>query len=106
MNEDGQVRVSATWGGPSAGAVFDLAFDTHSTDLDALDLADAVLRNDRGETMAAQPWAAPAGGHHRSGALSFEGDSSSFFTSAQWIELIFFNIGDVPERTLHWEIGG
>jgi len=105
MSEGGEVTVVATWAGLAAGAKFELTLDTHSVDLDSLDLADAVLRNDRGETLVAQPWPAPAGGHHRSGALSFDGDATSFFTSARWIELVLTGIGDLPERTLRWEIG-
>jgi hypothetical protein len=98
------VTVSATWPGPSAGAVFEIALNTHSVDLDSLDLADAVLRNDRGDTLTAQPWSAPAGGHHRAGTLSFDGDSASFFASTRWIELVLPGIGDLPERVLRWEI--
>lgn len=105
-SEGGQVTVSATWAGPPAGAVFQVALDTHSVDLDSLDLANAVLRNDRGETLVAQPWPAPAGGHHRAGALSFDGDSPSFFASARWIELVLVGIGDLPERVLRWLIVG
>jgi len=98
------VTVVATWAGQSAGAVFDLTVDTHSVDLDALDLADAILRNDRGEMLTARPWSAPAGGHHRAGALLFDGDAISFFAAARWIELALSGIGDLPERVLRWEI--
>ncbi len=93
------------WAGPDRGAVFDVALDTHSVDLDALDLSDTVLRNDRGETLPAQPWAAPKGGHHREGTLTFEGDAAPFFEGAKWIELVLQGVGDIPERTLRWEIG-
>lgn len=104
-SEGGQVTVVASWGGPSAGAAFDVTLDTHSVDLDALDLADATLRNDRGETMTARPWAAPKGGHHREGSLTFDGDGSAFFAGASWIELVITGVGDLPERTLRWEVG-
>lgn len=104
-SEGGQVTAVATWTGPAAGAAFDLKLDTHSVDLDALDLSNAVLRNDRGDTLAARPWAAPKGGHHREGTLTFSGDVSRFFTGAKWIELVLTGVGDVPERTLRWEIG-
>ena len=95
----------ATWPGPGAGAAFDITLDTHSVDLDALDLADAVLRNDRGETLTAIPWDAPNGGHHREGSLAFEGDVARFLGGADWIELVLTGIGDLPERTLRWEVG-
>jgi hypothetical protein len=104
-NEGGQVTVEATWKGPAAGAVFEIKLDTHSVDLDSLDLASAVLRNDRGESLKAQPWTAPKGGHHREGTLTFGGDAAAFFQGAKSIELVFTGIGDVPERTLRWTIG-
>ena len=81
-----------------------MALDTHSVGLDSLNLADAVLRNDRGETLSAGSWAAPAGDHHRAGTLTFDGNPASFFASARWIELVLTGIGDQPERVLRWEI--
>lgn len=104
-SEGGQVTVEATWTGPKAGAVFDIKLDTHSVDLDALDLSNTVLRNDRGQTLTSEPWTAPRGGHHREGTLTFAGDPTSFFAGARSIEIVFTKIGDVPERTLRWEIG-
>lgn len=105
-SEGGQVTVVATWAGPSAGATFDLKLDTHSVDLDALDLSTATLRNDQGDTLTARPWLVPKGGHHREGSLSFNGDSVGFFAGAKWIELVLPGIGDTPERVLRWTIGG
>jgi hypothetical protein len=105
MSEGGQVTVAAIWKGPADGASFDIKMDTHAVDLDALDLASAILRNDRGETLVARPWAAAKGGHHREGTLTFGGDSASFFARAKWIELLITGVGAVPERTLRWEIG-
>lgn len=103
-SDGGQVTVVVDWAGPAEGAVFDVKLDTHSVDLDALDLADAILRNDRGETLNAEPWAASKGGHHREGALTFEGDTVSFFTGAKWVELVLSGVGDLAERTLRWEV--
>lgn len=104
-SEGGQVTAVVDWAGPDVGAVFDVTLDTHSVDLDALDLSDAILRNDRGEMLPAQSWAAPKGGHHREGALAFEGNATPFFAGAAWIELVLSGVGDLPERTLRWEIG-
>ena len=104
-SEGGQVTVVVDWAGPDDQAVFDISLDTHSVDLDALDLSDAVLRNDRGETLAAQSWAAPKGGHHREGALAFEGNATPFFAGTAWIELVLSGVGDLPERTLRWQTG-
>ena len=103
-NEGGQVTVVVDWAGPDDGAEFDVTLDTHSVDLDALDLADATLNNDRGETLVALPWPAPKGGHHREGALTFDGESTAFFAGANWVELKIIGVGDLPERTLRWEI--
>lgn len=103
-SDGGQVTVVVDWAGPAAGAVFDVTLDTHSVDLDALDLGDALLRNDRGETMGARPWTAPKGGHHREGTLAFDGDATVFLAGAEWVELVLTGIGDLPERTLRWEI--
>lgn len=101
----GQVTVAVTWAGPASGAVFDVKLDTHSVDLDGLDLSNAVLRNDRGETMTGRPWAAPKGGHHREGTLTFDGEPAAFFAGSKWVELVLTGIGDLPERTLRWELG-
>jgi ABC-type Fe3+-hydroxamate transport system substrate-binding protein len=103
-SDGGEVTVVADWAGPAAGAVFELTLDTHSVDLDALDLADATLKNDRGETLVARPWPAPKGGHHREGALTFDGESTAFLSGANWVELKIIGVGDLPERTLRWEI--
>ena len=104
-SDGGQVTAVVDWAGPAGGAVFDVTLDTHSVDLDALDLSDAILRNDRGETMSAQRWAAPKGGHHRQGALAFDGDPATFLAGARWVELVLPDVGDLPERTLRWELG-
>lgn len=104
-SDGGQVTVVVDWAGPAAGAVFDVTLDTHSVDLDTLDLSDAILRNDRGEALSAEPWPAPKGGHHREGALTFRGDTASLFTGARWVEIVLSGVGDLAERTLRWEVG-
>lgn len=103
-SDGGQVSVVVDWPGPVRGAVFDVKMDTHSVDLDSLDLSDAILRNDRGETLSAQPWGAPRGGHHREGALTFRGDAASFLRGSRWVELVLPGVGDLVERTLRWEV--
>ena len=104
-SDGGQVTVVVDWAGPAGGAAFDVKLDTHSVDLDALDLANSTLRNDRGETLTARPWTAPNGGHHREGELTFDGDASAFLAGAKWIELVIIGVGDLPERTLRWDVG-
>lgn len=103
-NDGGQVTVEVTWDGPAAGAVFDVKLDTHTADLDGLDLSDAELTNDRGESLVAAPWEAPKGGHHREGRLAFGGDAATFLAGARWIEMTIDGVGDVPERVLRWEL--
>ena len=99
------MTVKVEWAGPAAGAEFHVSMDTHAVDLDPLDLTDATLRNDRGGTLTARTWAAPRGGHHRQGYLSFDGDTAAFFAGAKWVELVMVGVGDLPERTLRWEVG-
>lgn len=103
-SEGGDVTVEATWAGPGSEARFDVKLDTHSVDLDALDLADAVLRNDLGDTLTARRWDAPKGGHHRVGVLTFEGDAAGLLGDARWIELVITGVGGVRERVLRWDV--
>ena len=98
------VTVIATWGGSATAAVFEIEMDTHSGSLDSIDLAGAVLRSDRGQQLSGASWAAPAGGHHRSGKLTFAGDATSVLQGASWVELVLPNVGGVPERVLRWEL--
>ena len=102
---DGPVTVSATWAGGSKPLVFDVKLDTHSVDLDAVDLSSAVLRNDRGQALDATSWQAASGGHHRQGSLGFGADGAAFIAGSKWIELVIRDVGGVPERTLRWTVG-
>lgn len=104
-NDGGGVTLMATWAGPSAGAAFTVSLDTHSVDLDGLDLAAATLRNDRGEQLTGGAWDAPKGGHHRTGTLRFAGDAVALLARATWIELLVPGVGGVPERVLRWQVG-
>ncbi|MHB8959758.1 MAG: hypothetical protein ACYDAN_09050 [Candidatus Limnocylindrales bacterium] len=105
VSEANGVTVMATWGGTTAGGAFDVALDTHSGSLDDIDLATAILRNDRGEKLVGASWSAPAGGHHRAGRLTFTGDAASVVKGAAWVELVLPNVGGVPERVLRWTVG-
>jgi hypothetical protein len=103
-NEGGQVTVEVTWDGPAAGAVFKVQLDTHSIDLDGIDLSAARLMNDRGERLVPAPWEAPKGGHHREGRLAFVGNAQAFLADARWVELTIVDVGAVPARVLRWEV--
>ena len=104
-NTGGNVTVAVAWSGASAGPVFDVKLDTHSVDLDKIDLrALAVLRVD-GEDIAAVSWEAPKGGHHREGTLSFPAtatDGRPLVTSQTTIELIVRDVAGVAERRFTW----
>ena len=103
VSDGGGVTVEASWAGVAAGPVFQVSLDTHSGDLDGLDLADALLRTDRGETLRSPTWDAPKGGHHRAGTLTFEGGREAL-AKATWIELVIPDVGGVSERALRWDV--
>lgn len=104
-NDGGGVTVKATWAGTGDGLRFVVAMETHSVDLDGLDLRSATLRNDRGEARTGPTWDAPKGGHHRSGTLAFDGDVQTFLAGTTWIELIVPDIAGIPTRVLRWQAG-
>ena len=105
VREGGQVTVAVSWNGPSAGARFGVVMDTHSVDLDAIDLPRrAVLRTPTGE-LAATSWEAPRGGHHRSGELVFPdmlpNGQSTIGTGP--VELVIRDVAGIPERAFRWQ---
>ena len=105
-NEGGEVTVTATWAGREAGPVFTVELNTHSIELDAIDLGSlATLRVD-GVSVPATGWNAPIGGHHRSGTLSFPttGDDGTAIIGpqARTVELVIRDVAGVPERTFRW----
>ncbi|MEK7873974.1 MAG: hypothetical protein AAB502_08990 [Chloroflexota bacterium] len=105
-----EARLSGAHGAGDTGPlVFSIVLDTHSADLDAIDLAgSASLRDDRGRSVAAMRWEAPRGGHHVQGVLTFPGalpDGAALhgpFTRS--LALVVTNVGDVPERRLTWDL--
>jgi hypothetical protein len=107
-NEGGQVTVSATWPGNSDELVFAVVMDTHAVNLDAYDLLPlAVLRTDTGAEVQPIGWAAPPGGHHREGTLSFPATDASgnpvITSDSRSVELIVRDVAGVPERIFRWE---
>lgn len=101
-SEAGSVTVVVSWPGgdvPTARVVM----DTHSVDLDRLDLKDlARIRLDGSAWIVPSGWDAPAGGHHRSGLLAFASLSKSAFDAAKLIELEIRDVAS-PSRLLQWE---
>ena len=80
---------------------FKVTLDTHSRELDEDLAAAAELRNQKDEQFETVGWEGdPAGGHHRSGVLTFR----PLLPYPKQITLRLFNIGGVPERTFLWII--
>ena len=105
VRDGGQVSVAVTWKGPEAGAVFQVALDTHSVDLDSVDLARlATLKTPAGE-LSPSGWDAPKGGHHRAGTLSFAATTADGRPTigAGPIELQIRDVAGVSERTFQWQ---
>lgn len=104
--EGGNVTVAASWQGLASGPVFDVVLDTHSVDLDAIDLRQlAVLRVDGVEVQPAS-WDAPKGGHHREGTLAFPDTSTDgralIGADTISVELVIRDVAGVAERTYQW----
>lgn len=80
---------------------FKLEFNTHSVDLDFDVTKSVYLVNDSGVIYKNSLWdGASAGGHHRSGILTFQ----TLLPKTKYIELVFININGVSERKFHWEL--
>ena len=89
---------------PPVAALFTVAPDTHSVDLDGIDLAErAVLRTSAGE-VAAIAWTAARGGHYHSGGLTFPttmtGGRPTLGDGA--IAFVVRDVARVAERSFQW----
>ncbi len=108
-NEGGQITIKVTWQGKQAGPVFLVEMDTHAVDLDGYDLRQlAILRTDQGQQVQPSAWNAPAGGHHRSGTLSFPTTTASgkpiIGPTTRTMTLTLRNVGSVTERVFTWTL--
>ncbi len=108
-SEGGQVTIAATWEGEAAGPVFDVALNTHSVDLDGIDLAQSAdLRADNGVEVKPAAWEAPKGGHHRSGVLTFPTTTPDgkplIAKDTRVLMLTIRGVAGVPERVFRWEL--
>ena len=106
-NEGGQVTIDVTWSGVGAGPVFQVVMNTHSVDLDAVDLRQLVtLRVDGGAALQPAGWDAPKGGHHRSGTLTFPAStadgSPTIGPGSHTIDLVIRDVAGVAERAFQW----
>lgn len=113
-NRGGGVTVEARYLGitPVAGTEairFEVKLDTHSADLDRYDLKQlATLRNDRGVAVKALAFEKSGSGHHVQNVLAFptkdEAGKPVAGDGAKALELVLFDIADVPQRVLRWEL--
>lgn len=80
---------------------FEVAFNTHSVNMDFDPAAISVLRDDQGREYPAIAWeGAGPGGHHRSGVLRFK--VPDYATKS--IEIVIHDVAGVPERVFHWDL--
>ncbi len=87
---------------PGKPAQFDIAFETHSVDLNFDVVQHASLTDDKNSSLGTGVWdGSPPGGHHRKGTLSFFTPLSA---ETKTVTLTFTNIADVPTRSLTWEV--
>lgn len=87
---------------PKKQVVFEVAYETHSVELD-FDAASISSLIDSEDTDYGSPsWeGSPPGGHHRKGTLTFTKPLSG---NARSITLTLTNVAGIPSRTLTWEV--
>ncbi len=84
-----------------SGMDVELAFNTHSVDLDFDPTQIIVFRDATGTDIHPISWdGSEPGGHHRRGTLHFDLDSAP----QQFIELEVHDVAEVPTRTFRWEL--
>ncbi len=103
------MTIAITWERGQSAPEFSVAMNTHSVDLDAVDLSQvAVLRTDQGAEVRPTGWDAPKGGHHRSGTLTFPattpGGGVVLGDGTHSFELLIRNVAGVPERSFRWAV--
>ncbi len=85
---------------PEFPASFDVAFETHSVELDFAIENVARLTDERGTRYTPHWQGSPPGGHHRQGTLVFTPD----IPKPTAVTLVFRDIANIPNRTFTWEI--
>lgn len=80
---------------------FEVAFNTHSVELDFDPAKISVLRDDQGHEYPALAWegSGPTG-HHRSGTLRF----NVFDHPSDFVEVVIRDVAQVPERVFRWDL--
>lgn len=85
---------------PGFSASFDVAFETHSVELE-FDVPQIATLTDNQGSFGIPTWnGSPPGGHHRSGTLTFP----TPLGKASTVSLIFKGIARVPMRTFEWNV--
>lgn len=98
------VTVKVTYKNPAEpkNPVFDIAFDTHSVDLDKYKIEDVtVLRDDKGKDYHPGLVSASGSGHHREATVEFK---DSDISGAKYIELVVEGVAGVDERVFKFEL--
>ncbi len=113
-NRVGAVTVEAKYLGTetvTAGETlkFELNLNTHSVNLDQYDLKQlATLRNDRGVAVKPLRFERNGSGHHVQNVLVFPAKDKAGAPvvggSAKAVELVLFDVANVPERILRWDV--
>jgi hypothetical protein len=88
---------------PEGGASvdFEVAFNTHSVELDFDPATISLLRDDEGREYPALAWeGSPPNGHHRSGTLRFKVPDYA----TNFIEVVIKDVAGVPERVFRWDL--
>ena len=93
---EGEVTATATWE-KAQGAVFTLAFNTHSIDLTAFNVLEDVVLRGGSEEIKPSSWEEnPGSSHHRGGKLIFPKVPGASF------QLVVKNLAGIEERVLEF----
>ncbi len=105
-NAEGSVTIALKWlSGEKGILVFQVAMDTHSVNLDQVDLIkQARLRDNTGQEYSPASWNAPLGGHHRSGTLTFDIPDSVKSGSARSFEIVIRDVAGIEQRVFDWDL--
>ncbi len=96
------ISVTPTKLAPNLPAQFNIDFNTHSVDLSFDPVKITFLSDEGGKDYGAPVWeGAPAGGHHRSGILTF---AQPLDAQVKSVTLTFTDIAGVPKRTFNWKV--
>jgi len=80
---------------------FDIAFTTHSGDLNDNLVKAVTLTDDKGDNYQPTAWDGPGpGGHHRKGMLVF----NPIQPLPAYVELKIKNVGGIAERSFKWNV--